>query len=68
MINRNSLTHYSMVKKLIKASREAVKQGYATVYNRKGKPVLTMRTIGGKMACFAGDRDVTMVVSSVIFD
>ena len=68
MINRKSLTHYAMVKKLIQASRKAVKKGHATVYNRKGKPVLTMRTIDGKMACFDGSRDVTMLVSSVIFD
>jgi len=68
MINRNSLTHYTMVAKLIRASREAVKQGYATVYNRKGNPVCTMRYHSGVISVFRGNKDITALVSSVLFD
>ena len=68
MINRNSLTHYTMIAKLIRASREAVKQGYATVYNRKGSPVCTMRCHSRVISVFRGNMDITALVSSVLFD
>lgn len=70
MINRNSLTHYTMIAKLIKASREAVKQGFAVVHNRKGGHVATLYKLpsGSIMVLTAKGQDITALVSSVLFD
>lgn len=72
MINRNSLTHYTMIAKLIRASREAMKKGCSTVYNRKGKAFCTIYTDEcGRMVVYSdlgGNQNITALVSSVLFD
>lgn len=70
MINRNSLTHYAMVAKLIKASREAMKRGYSVVRNSKGGHTATVYKLPqGRIVVLArGGRDITALVSSVLFD
>lgn len=70
-MNRNALTHYKMILKLIKASREAVKTGYAVVLNRRGEALLSLiRLPSGRLSVLVvkTGQDVTALVSSVLFD
>lgn len=70
-MNRNSLTHYKMILKLIKASREAVKTGHAVVLNRHSEALLSIIKLpSGRLLVLVvkTGQDVTTLVSSVLFD